>query len=602
MWIINKLRNPIYLILGYSIKAVIRKIFFSKIENKDFNNLFSYTLELLPNETIINIIKLLTNTYKSKPSELFKTKILNEAMIHTLPQEERIKISTSENNNIKYLFIFLILGNIFKRSIFLVRNIILLPFKLGVYSFIAYLFGIKLDWLLSLFDIFKFNLPGWTYSKLVSLHISWMSWIKEIFKINSITTEFNSDSQIPKIKKPSINIELEPETGEINKPDTYLYLTKKEWIYTTVSIIFLLGAYFGYTGGIPFSKTFEWSSDNRDNDPRNEDSGNGGGGYLKGKRSLRTLYEHPRGLEFSVNDRDNNTWQDSFSNWTTRIVNKINPFNWFSKTSDLEELESRRNYEFWKSQQDELDRKYQEKLITEEENLKTRIWREQLERQGELSEMDREQLRKEYLGDKKSSPTHSDPEKAREYDQLFQYIDNKVKEKNTHITAFSDFKDKFEKRMEEARKLGIERAEKYIESVIKQDEIETPAETSNSRDSMETVRPLIKDNPPQIKPESNPEEKHTYPPQGWRTIGKIRRKSIRFSNLSNTPFARGFTEELDTSKPQPMPESKPESPIIEASNQEASPSPNNPDPSIEVEKGSLMFSSKFLDDINSGWN
>lgn len=189
MQIINKIRNPISWIAGIIIKLFIRKVFFRKIENKDFNRLISIVLDYLSNDTLINIIKLLKNTFYSKPSELFKYSIFHEAMIHSLPLEERINITSTENNRIKYLFTFLILGNIFKRSLFIIRNIILLPFKLGVYGFIVYLFGIKVDYLLSLFDIFKFNLPNWTYNKLLDLHLSWMNWIKDIFRINSITTE-----------------------------------------------------------------------------------------------------------------------------------------------------------------------------------------------------------------------------------------------------------------------------------------------------------------------------------------------------------------------------------------------------------------------------
>lgn len=82
MQIINKLINPLNWIFGIIIKNLIKKLFFSKIENKDFNKLFSYTLELLPNETIINTIKLLYNTFYSKPSEHFNLTILRDAHAH----------------------------------------------------------------------------------------------------------------------------------------------------------------------------------------------------------------------------------------------------------------------------------------------------------------------------------------------------------------------------------------------------------------------------------------------------------------------------------------------------------------------------------------
>jgi hypothetical protein len=159
MRIFKQIKNPIYWIIGVTTKLIIRKLFFNKTENKDFNNLISITLDLLPYETLLNVIKLLKNTFYSKPSELFNFAIFNEALTHSLPLEQRLEITSKENKSIKYLFIFLVIGSILKRSLNLIKKIILMPFKLGVYSFIAFLFGVKVDYLLSFFDLFKFNLP-----------------------------------------------------------------------------------------------------------------------------------------------------------------------------------------------------------------------------------------------------------------------------------------------------------------------------------------------------------------------------------------------------------------------------------------------------------
>lgn len=54
------------------------------------------------------------------------------------------------------------------------------------------------------------------------------------------------------------------------------------------------------------------------------------------------------------------------------------------------------------------------------------------------------------------------------------------------------------------------------------------------------------DNKPSIiKPESNLDETHTYPP---RPVQKDKR-TIWLPGLSDTPLARGYYEDLDTSKP-----------------------------------------------------
>jgi|SRR6266404_1420331 len=141
MQIISKFRNPIKWTIGVIIKYTIKKIFFKNIENKDFLRLFSYTIDLLPNQTFLNIIKLLINTLKSKPSEIINLITFKEILIHTIPSDKRSDIA----GGTKFLFIFLIISNIMKRLLIIFKTIILFPFKLGVYSFIGYLVGIKVD-------------------------------------------------------------------------------------------------------------------------------------------------------------------------------------------------------------------------------------------------------------------------------------------------------------------------------------------------------------------------------------------------------------------------------------------------------------------------
>lgn len=296
MQILKKFKNPVTWVLITTIKFIVRKLFFNNIENNDFKRIFSYTLDFLPNETFINIFKLLINVFRSKPSELYNHKKLSEIIIHLIPSDKREGLL----GKLKFLFLFLIAGNVLKRTLFLVKNIIIFPFKIGVYSFIAFLFGIKLDWLLAIFDIFKFNLPSWTFNKLLELHLSWMLWFKNNFQISSINTEFDPKGATLKTfpyKEKEIET-IEPDT----KPDKYFYLTKTQWIYLGISAVALLAAYFGYTGGIPFTKTFEFNSDDED----------------KGGPSGRThsFKLNPRGVDVSDFESDNSvpkTWQDTFT-------------------------------------------------------------------------------------------------------------------------------------------------------------------------------------------------------------------------------------------------------------------------------------------------
>jgi len=528
MQYIKTILSPLNFIISFVLKLTIRKLFFNNIDNKDFNNLFSYTLELIPNETFINIIKLLINILKSKPSDLSNFSVIKEVINHTIPSDNRIVIADKTN----LFFIVIILSNIIKRIIKIIRNLIILPFKLGVYGFIFYLFGIKLDWLLSFFDVFKFNLPGWTYSKLIELHISWLNWIKTTLQVNSITTENEEVSNLPKFKRSQTNLETES--------DTFLFLTKKEWLIVTISIVFILGAYFGYTGGIPFSKTLEWNSDNRHDD----DSNNNNGG------DFRTQETNPWSKDIPLED-NTNTRQNSFTNLTTNIIEKLKkPFNWFRRETETNQEE----LEFWQQKQVEAEKTWKERLkFWQKEELDKEIKTGQLEKKGSLGELDREDVRREYVENKKSSPVHPDPESASDLDRLFPYASGSSSkpEENISMHQRNDSTDTITQETWRPRSRRIKASDDYLR-----------------------------------ENDQNIEERHTYPPRPSSI--KPRRRALLtppFSSLSGTSFARGVIEKLDTSKPQPIPEP----PVAE------------PNPSVEIERGSILMSARFLDNFRDEW-
>lgn len=108
---------------------------------------------------------------------------------------------------------------------------------------------------------------------------------------------------MPKLKNFS-NMESEVES----KPETYLYLTKTQWIYLAITTSMLLAAYFGYTGGIPFRRTFYWESDS---DESSSSGSSQGGGDIPTHTIINR--ERPK-------------------SWITSIIEKINPFNWGTRT------------------------------------------------------------------------------------------------------------------------------------------------------------------------------------------------------------------------------------------------------------------------------
>ena len=598
MSILQKFKNPLIWISGFIFKLTLRLLFFKNLSNNDFKRLLSYTLELLPNETFFNIFKLMLDIFKSKPTEILNFKLLNDAVTHSIPQEKKLDIL----GRLKYLFLFLTLWNILKRSLFLVKSIIIWPFKLGVYSFIASLFGIRPDYFLSFFEIFKFNLPSWTYQKLVELHISWMTWLKNILQIKSINTEiYNPDSKIslPKLFSSHKDIPIiEPEI--IPDPDTYLYLTKTQWFYVSISIAGLLAAYFGYTGGIPFTKGFDWES-------KSDDGSDTGGDIIIGREGL-------------VNQTRPKTWTESIKSTSSNLLNKLNPFSWRTVIVDREELEfeiqekiDSDRYKQFKAQEAAEIKEYEAKLRGEEkrerkmsewyykniennENIPQSIeeknkkgilnsilsmfWKSpdeiqierleklenienidikkaQLEKLGHLGDQDRAELRKEYSESKFTSPTHSDPEVIREYNHLFPKpdpMDNSSQSSPASPTSIRrkpvpNLKD-FLSSISSSTKSSLYSMEDVNDST---DTIR-PSRLSMSRTETNENTNLSPDiTASELTPLTNPEgsssssegsmvnqteEIHTYPPRSFKS-GKI------VNYYEGQPFVRGFQENLD---------------------------------------------------------
>lgn len=625
MTILQKFKNPITWVLGLIIKFTIRKIFFKNIENNDFKRLFSYTLELLPHETFINVIILLINTFKSNPSNLYDFRLLNEAITHSIPQEQRLNII----GRLRFLFLFLILGNIIKRILFLIKNIIILPFKLGVYGFLAYLFGFKADYLLSFFDIFKFNIPSWTYIKLVELYLSWLGWIKNTFQINSITTDPDKPLTIPRIKTPKIIIE--PEIIEVeSKPETYLYLTKTQWLYLTISALGLLAAYFGYTGGIPFKKSFELES--ASDDDNSSDSGSSHEGlYKDSKTGVWIEGEKPK------------TWTEVLTSSISKlnplnkdfILNKFNPF--IKDTPQIptqiptdpvereayhsdkrQTLESKGKFlsklKFWKDDDnitpnpDEKKEHFLKRFWKNHDSLNHNIRVEQLERNISLSESDREELRHEYKKSKDSSPTQSDPDTQREYTNLFRkpesssqdFIEIKDNTNQTSSQSTSPISIK-RKPVPEINLSEGDSEPEFLRPSSSKSSLYSVEEANDSTDTITqaSVKPENKkllfgsgpsimdmqieqqakflekdDNIPtdvtasELTPLTNPQSEiegtHTYPPRP-KGKEKITEYFPGVDTTGGLPFARGFNENIDLEN---------------------------------INKGNVLFSSSFLDSLS----
>lgn len=565
MQALKNFKNPLIWVLGLVIKTTIRKLFFKNIANDDFKKLFSYTLELLPSETFIGIVKLFINIFISKPSDILNLSLLNEAVTHSIPTEQRLDMLS----RLRFLFLFLMLSNIFKRTLFIIKNLIILPFKLGVYGFIASLFGLRPDYLLSFFDVFKFNLPGWTYNKLVELHLSWMSWFKNTLQINSINTDLEKPLTIPKIKNPYLNVEPVIESKE----ETYLYLTKKQWFYLSITILTALGAYFGYTGGIPFKQAIEWNGDFKP-----ETNHEGKDVNIKDWEGMDKKTKEAKWKEthdyFTAAEP---SWYDTIKSWPGKIIEKINPFNWWRTTDEIgpEELQDKKKLDHFRKEEETQVAKHKRRLLG-------KYWYEH----DNITDNNK-------LEPQKTSPTHPDPEIAKDRDRLFPKSEEpfiskssveplNLKENSTqvHNPARPSISSLYS--VSEANESTETVTQSNVWSGVKGNSFQNIFEDSIPSDiTASELQPLTRpdsdssdsDGQPLTRSDSSSSDSdgglHTYPP---RPKGK--EKVITYfpggDNLEEgLPIARGFSEDIKIEK---------------------------------INRGSIMFSSNFLDHFKGGRN
>ena len=176
--ITNYIKNPIYALLGYAFKKAIKYLLFKNVENTNFNNLVNNTLEFIPNETLGNLFILVKRLFKWDSSQLMTHTKFKDIVENSLFQEDKKELLSCQSKKLNYFFILLILSNIFKRGFSILKLLILIPFQIGIFAFMGNLIGFKLDNLLSNFNVFKFNIPQWTYNKLLDLHLKWLEWLK----------------------------------------------------------------------------------------------------------------------------------------------------------------------------------------------------------------------------------------------------------------------------------------------------------------------------------------------------------------------------------------------------------------------------------------
>ena len=123
------------------------------------------------------------------------------------------------------LFYLLILMSVVGFSWFsILKKIILLPFKLGLFSFLYSIIGFDVSWFLNLFNFSYINIPYWIYFQYLNLYNSWLNWWFNTVNIKSISSVPIKEINKIKIKLSVTKDIIETEKPEINNSNKIKYI------------------------------------------------------------------------------------------------------------------------------------------------------------------------------------------------------------------------------------------------------------------------------------------------------------------------------------------------------------------------------------------
>lgn len=111
----------------------------------------------------------------------------------TIPLNLDLKNFTDTRTKKWYLFVFMF-SIVANRWMYLLKKIILLPFKLGIFSFLYSILGFDVMWFLSLFNFFPINIPYWVYFQYLLLYNNWLNWWYNAVNIKSIKSVNSGES------------------------------------------------------------------------------------------------------------------------------------------------------------------------------------------------------------------------------------------------------------------------------------------------------------------------------------------------------------------------------------------------------------------------
>jgi len=166
-------------IIKYIFNWVFWGLFYQILLNYNYKTIFdSFTtlFSTLPFRTLLKFI-----------SDLINNRFSNNNIFRLINLPEGLNVNILFDNSSKRFFwscfIFFILVH---RWLLIFKNLILLPFKWGIYSFIYSLIGFDVNWFLNLFNFFSINIPAWVYLQYLILYNNWLNWWRYTVNVKNL--------------------------------------------------------------------------------------------------------------------------------------------------------------------------------------------------------------------------------------------------------------------------------------------------------------------------------------------------------------------------------------------------------------------------------
>jgi hypothetical protein len=221
--------------IRYIINTIFWQFIFNQVNRVDFialMNNFSALFLTLSARNVITFLK-----------DLILNSLTNNFFFRLIPitNTPGFQVRTLTDTPLKRVFWF---GFIFTLLVYrwfiLFKRLLLWPFKLGIFTFIFSTIGIDVSWLLGWFNFFPFTIPQLIYVQYLSLFNNWLGWWKGTV---------NTNISLPKNPRKEL---VNYETSDLTETNNSDKIFNRKNIIILISVLALVGVgvwYFYYNSG-----------------------------------------------------------------------------------------------------------------------------------------------------------------------------------------------------------------------------------------------------------------------------------------------------------------------------------------------------------------